>query len=268
MSPERFAAGSRQAYLVIGPALVLCGTPLEFFDESLREEIQAQADRIRAADKVELPAWLAPADPASFVAFDYGRCKPVGFYADSPRLADYFRATRWLQMVPFRAGREAEFDGILLLGLAAKDCRLEDALRSYSRLAGSPDDPTMLDLQEALDNSYPRDGRNFDQQLGAVRGGLVRRLIERGYYRINSDLRMRTALEGAFPQLTFRVIASAALPDAVLFQRLLDQNLKPSGLAVAAMLGSDFAGGSGISAERETRPAGRWVGPFGKSPAQ
>jgi len=242
VSPERFAAGSRQAHLAIGPALVLCGTPLEFFDESLRGEIQAQVDKIRAADKVELPAWLAPADPAAFTAIDYRRCKPVGFYAE-PRLADYFRATRWLQMVPFRAGREPEFDGILLLGLAARDSKLEDALRSYSRLVGPPDDPTMLELQAELDNSYPRNGGNFDQQLRSVRVGLVRRLIDRGYYRINSDLRMRTTLENTFPQLTFRVIATSALPDAVLFQRLLDRDLKPSGLAVAAMLGSAFAEG-------------------------
>jgi hypothetical protein len=241
LSQERSAAAVRHVELVLGPALLLTGTPLEFFAANTRAEIAAQAEKIRRAEVIALPDWLAPAEPASLLALDYRRCKPVGFYADSPQLADYFRATRWLQMLPFRASREKEFDAFLLLALASKDTPFANDSRLMSRLLGPPDDPTMLEVQEFLHRNPPRSANELDAWQRSQRIPIVRVLIERGYYRINSDLRLHTTMEEAFKQLTFRVLSPYALPDATLFQRLLDRNLPPSGLAVAAMLGSTFA---------------------------
>jgi hypothetical protein len=48
-------------------------------------------------------------------------------------------------------------------------------------------------------------------------------------------------LHQAFSTLSFRILPAIRLPDAVLFQELLDAQQRPSGLHVAAMLGSTFA---------------------------
>jgi hypothetical protein len=50
-------------------------------------------------------------------------------------------------------------------------------------------------------------------------------------------------METTFGHMVFRVMPAYRLPDSVLFQRIGDQNARPSGLAVAALLGSSFATG-------------------------
>jgi hypothetical protein len=58
---------------------------------------------------------------------------------------------------------------------------------------------------------------------------------------INSDLRAQTPLGTLANQLTFRVLSATRTFDAILFQTLIEQQRKPQGLAVAALLGSTFA---------------------------
>jgi len=96
----------------------------------------------------------------------------------------------------------------------------EDALRAITRLGRPPDDPTMLELQAELDNSFTAEWRNFDQQFDRCAWGWCGGWIDRGYYRINSDLRMRTTLENTFRSSPFGWIATSlcrrgALPATV-----------------------------------------------------
>ncbi|MDQ8204105.1 DUF3160 domain-containing protein [Pelagicoccus sp. SDUM812003] len=241
MPADRFEAAFSQVELALGPALILMGEPLESFSEIHRQEIAAQVQLITQADSQILPSWLAPADPESLLAIDYRRCRPVGFYADSPRLQNYFRALRWLQMLPFRASREHEFDAMALLAIACDESKQEGAFARYTQLLGRGDDPTMIELGKLLDFVSPRSWRTFDCRRPEVRKRVSLKLIQDGYYRINSDLRAKTTVVDAFPKLVFRIVSTAALPDAITFQEMLDQDLAPSGLAVAAWLGSEYA---------------------------
>ena len=264
--PEaRHAAALRHAQLVLGPAIVALGGvgALDQFDAELRPEISAQAEKIQSAQAVELPAWLAPANggdaDGSLLALDYRRCKPAGFYADrdNEKLAAYFRATRWLQMVPFRASRLAEFDAILLLGFVQKDAKLEQAFLQSARFVGPPDDPAPSVLMKILDTTHPRGGRGrpseferFDCALPETKTKVANALLDAGYYQINSDLRWKKTLVDVFADSSFRLMPASRLQDAVLFQQLMDRQIAPRGLAVAAMLGSPFAAGQLTEAER------------------
>lgn len=239
LTPERIEPAIRHLERVLGPALVICGTSLDFFDTAVREDIQAQVDLINGAEKTELPAWLAPADSSSLFAIDYSRFRPVGFYTKPALLASYFRAMRWLQLVPFRASRENEFNAMVLLACASHERGVPTDL--MSAILGRNDDPSPVELQDALDDRFPRKAESFDRNLADVRNKVVSKLIGRGYYRINTDLREQRTLADTFSQLTFRVVPQASLADSVLFQQLLDHGQKPSGLAVAALLGSSDA---------------------------
>jgi hypothetical protein len=60
LTPEQAAPALQHLERVLGPALVITGTPLDFFATANRADIQAQVDRVNAATATELPAWLAP----------------------------------------------------------------------------------------------------------------------------------------------------------------------------------------------------------------
>ncbi|MBE2213004.1 MAG: DUF3160 domain-containing protein [Opitutaceae bacterium] len=238
MNEERLRAAMDHLLRVLGPALVLSGAPLDGFDATLRPDIAATVDLIRSADQTSLPAWLGPPEDATLVAIDFSRCKPIGFYAESTRLSDYFRSVRWLQMVPFRAARNHEIDAIYLLGTANYRLRDHGNEQSLDALIGSTDDPTMHAFTGSL---FSNDREPPDWSDPGTRTELVRMLIRRDLYRINSDIRLGRTLNQTFESLTFRILAPAALEDSAMFQAFIDHRLRPSGLAVAAALGSPLA---------------------------
>jgi len=241
LTPEQAAPALQHLERVLGPALVLNGTPLDFFAAANHADIQAQVDRLNAATATEIPAWLAPADPASLHAIDYARCRPVGFYTAPARLATYFRAMRWLQLVPFRANREPEFDAMVLLACAIGENNAELHSGVMRQMLGPADDPSPQDLALIFKFDDHRQMKRYDGRNPEFRRTLCRTLIDEGYYRINTDIRATSTITGTFEHLSFRIVPQAALPDSVFFQQLLDKDQQPSGLAVAAMLGSPFA---------------------------
>jgi len=253
---EAFDAALRQAQFALGPAMVLLGSSVDQFDEPLRAEILSQVEKIKKAEITELPEWLAPVDNQKLIAIDYRRCKPVGFYADSEELSTYFRTVRWLQMVPFRGGRDQEFDAIFLLGLASAKGGVGGHINRAAHLFGPPADLSMMDLcDRVLRNSGLGMERRQDGSFGykvakspsldltqrGPRVRLARNLVEDGLYPINSDLRAKSTMNSVFTQTTYRIMPAMRTPDAELFQRMFDANSRLGGLAVAALLGSDFA---------------------------
>lgn len=101
---------------VIGVAHKLLGGDLSGAPLPLRTAIEAEAARIEQAEGRGKPALLGPPDP-DFIAFDYAAFKPEGLYASTLELQRYFRATRWLQRVPFRSERRDEYLAYYLLGV-------------------------------------------------------------------------------------------------------------------------------------------------------
>ena len=247
--PDRYAIALRNTQLLLGPAILLMGGSPELFDAPLRDEISAQAEKIRRADSAGLPDWLAPAD-TTLTALDYRRCKPIGFYANDENLAAYYRAMRWLQMVPLRAFRLAEMDAAMLIGLAGGgmgqyigNINLSVQFQRIARLIGPPDEPSPFDLMRFLDGSPHPFQRNFDfskQDYSRV-SYLMGKLIDSGYYQVNTDPRRKTTMRDSLANLVSRMIPAARAPDTILFQGLADKKIPPTGLAIAAMLRSPFA---------------------------
>ena len=245
-APADLAPGWRQAQLVVGPALLLVGSSPELFDADVRAEIQAQVVKIKAAEATELPVWLGPPS-RTLLQIDYRRCKPVGFYASDPKLADYFRAVRWLQMIPFRADRDAELAAIAMLAYGlnqAQGSRLKTFFSDYRRLIGPPNADDLVDADYEFQNLFfdVRSETTWEAFLRDKRRWLLRTYLsddERKH--IDDTNRLPPRVGEILPEIQFRMLPSAVGPDDLLFQRLTEAQQAPSGLAVAAMLGSPFA---------------------------
>lgn len=97
-------AAKKRARFVMGVAVKLMGEDVSLADELLRDAIEAEAGLLEKAEGQHMPALLGTPEPG-FVGLDYSLFRPVGFYANSPVLQGYFRALRWLQLVPFRLER-------------------------------------------------------------------------------------------------------------------------------------------------------------------
>jgi len=225
-------AAERRARLVLDVALCLLGEAPPAADAAL---VTAEVARVEAAEGSAKPAWLGAPDPG-FLALDYARFRPRGFYDRSEALQRYFRAVAWLQAIPFRVKHDEEYLGMLLLARAlawwAEDragfhrreaCRA--VLAGYPELLGPGDDPTLLQIDELC--------RPFDaEELAKERA----RHLKYRARAVNDQL----ALEPDGPSL--RILPAARLPDAVLFQRTTSpERPLPQGLEVCAGLGSEWA---------------------------
>ncbi|MFN0129054.1 MAG: DUF3160 domain-containing protein, partial [Verrucomicrobiales bacterium] len=104
-----------RAWLVLGTAARLAGSHWSG-GAAVDEIIAAEAKRVEAAEGLHLPAWMKPGH--GLEALDYRVFKPAGFYTRSASLQRYFRALRWLQIVPFRIRDAEELAAASVLGAA------------------------------------------------------------------------------------------------------------------------------------------------------
>ncbi|MCB1227164.1 MAG: DUF3160 domain-containing protein [Verrucomicrobiales bacterium] len=131
---------STHARFVIGVTHRLLGGKCEGASDSLLTQIQTEVDAIEAAVGTGKSEIFGGPEP-TFIAFDYTLFRPAGFYTASDTLSRYFRAIRWLQLVPFRAAFPAE-----MLSLA-----------TLNEAVGSRVDPDGLSLSwsiQQLDDSW------------------------------------------------------------------------------------------------------------------
>ncbi len=110
-------AAQQRVRFVLGVAVKLLGEDIQKAPESLQKAIEQEAASIEMAEGQHKPALLGPPEP-DFIGFDYTVFKPVGFYASAPRLQRYFRALRWLQLVPFRLDHPEELLAFHMLELS------------------------------------------------------------------------------------------------------------------------------------------------------
>jgi uncharacterized protein DUF3160 len=84
--PASLLEGARmRARIILIVALRLLGNEELRLDASVEALVRAEVDRITAASAVERPAWLGAPD-SGFVAIDYRRFKPRGFYTKADGL--------------------------------------------------------------------------------------------------------------------------------------------------------------------------------------
>jgi hypothetical protein len=263
------AAARRRARIVLGTALKLLGDDaLKQPDDDVAAAIDAEVRKVLDASARDEPDWLGQVAPR-FAGLDYSRFRPVGFYAGSAQLEPYFRATAWLQAVPFSLEDDEATLAILLIAdgvprhrgfLDGRNDRdapepavSRQAFQNYFRglepFSGEPDDWDLITAAEAL----PPLGLKLD--LGGrrtVRSQLPEGLDPANWSegRTNDQLLLPPEnLDEAPPSIgpNVRILSAARVPDAELFSHTTDPAVPgrayPSGLDVCAALGSAEARG-------------------------
>jgi len=248
--PQLVASAKRRAQAIIGTALKLVGDETLKADAKIARLIDAQVKKIQAAKAVEKPKWLGPPD-SGFVALDYSRYKPRGFYTKSEGLKRYFRAVSWLQSIPFRVKDDEELLAILMLGNCVTYGRFEKSFakmkdyrnffRCFTQFIGVGDD---WDLMTSAHQAQSLRG-DLGRKLSRTRKSLIDAARREGGPTINDQIRFAPSEPSKTAEVGFRIISAYRTPDAILFQRTTDlrkfQRPFPTGLEVLAALGSSYA---------------------------
>ncbi|NOY00671.1 MAG: DUF3160 domain-containing protein, partial [Verrucomicrobia bacterium] len=106
--------GARRAAIALAVPARLLGADVSVGDAGIDKEIAAEVARITKGQRTELPPWLGrPSN--DLLAIDYANFKPAGFYGKTELMGNYFRAVKWLQIIPFRSQIDDEWIALWLL---------------------------------------------------------------------------------------------------------------------------------------------------------
>ena len=222
--PELTKIAVRRARLVLGVALALMGDPPRVLVGE-RALVAQEVERVKAARAVFKPSWLGPPD-AGFLAIDYSRFRPRGFHAGDPVLERAFRAREWLQSLPLRPDRDEELLMFAILHEIGQDnVSYGSSPTDSAGLLGPEDDVAVLSFN---------DGTHADgsSDLDYLRRRYTR---ERALAPISDQIRLGT------PERTLRILSTSRIPDSSVFARDPSRQTLPSGLEMAAALGSEVA---------------------------
>jgi hypothetical protein len=251
---EILSASKRRAEIFLGTALRILKPATGKFDEATTKLIQVELDLVLSAKETNKPAWLGMPDPG-FVALDYTRFTPRGFYTRSDALKRYFRCVAWLQAIPFRVEKEEELLAALILfraqnfpeGASWDAARKgKQVLDSFGEFLGTGDD---WNLQKLSYRNSDIDRKNWGDQpmIRWLANDLLKDAKDKDRPQINDRLAFQSDDPKATAEVSIRVATPYRLPDGVLFQRLLDSRTSkpvrewPSGLDVATALDSPYA---------------------------
>jgi hypothetical protein len=247
--PALKAGAVEHSLFVVGVAAALMEVPLPEQPSSLINEINAEAARIRKASGSGLPRLLQSSIPSAS-QLDYRIFKPAGMYAGVKILEDYFRAVRWLQIVPFRSFSDKEALSAAILALAHHAHPLGKTMDSrakrLSSLAGPPDRPSAW---RCLDDT-------FKNKAPTTVEGLLQAV--RHYLEAHSSDTITSALDDTSLPLhvSASVMPGSRLVDAVFIEslsRVRGERFLPEGISIAAWLGSTYAAGFDASDEASLR---------------
>jgi hypothetical protein len=240
---ELIKASKKRAAIFIGVARNLLAEQTLPADPDVRTVVEDEVKWVLASVGTRKHRWLGPPD-TGFQAIDYSRFKPRGFYEKSAALQRYFRAAAWLQAIPFRLEKDEEFAAFMLMRHAYFESKEEQSAAynlwaAYRSFLGEHDD---WDLSRAFDVPAELTKAGLDKVRETYRG----RAVRDGGPRINDQLRFAPMEPDGKLELSFRFLAPFRLPDGVMFQRTMtspgvEKRDFPSGLEVAAVLGSPFA---------------------------
>lgn len=249
--PELVAAAKKRAKLVTGVAVRLLDDSFRFDDDKLDKILDEETKRIVKAEGTGMPEWLGKPE-GSFMAIDYSRYKPRGFYTRSEKLKRYFRAVSWLQSIPFRVAKDEELLAILILGNSTntgdyfkKQKDIRTFFCCYYHFIGVGDDWDIISAGNEASYSMRMDLNSND--LKDERDNLIEEVKNCGdSTHISDQIRLPPDDPKAVAEPQFRFLTAYRTPSAVLFQQTTAlrrfNRPFPNGLEVAAALGSAQAG--------------------------
>lgn len=230
-------AAMTRAKIVCGTARRMLDPAWHAADPAIEREIAAEAARVEAAEEKSKPGWLGEPEPC-FMAIDYSSCKPVGLQAENPDEARYFRAVRFLQMIPFRLSRQEELFSACYILRAFAEGTKRPALRvmnNANELIGEAAIAFSGSMIYPMESSAPP----LRSMLGE---GLTFRIpAVAPPYLINNLVANRNM---PVTEYDTRMIAPLAPPDSLVFQRVMDKFMRgdpPDPLLAAAWFGDKQA---------------------------
>ena len=240
MDSPAYADGRRQAHRVLGVALELLGVAPKYDNDEEKRQVKADADRVRKADGLYLPDFLAPAND-QLVAIDYSRFKPVGIYTQTKELSETYQAVRWLQTVPFRIDRVNELLAIDMIGGAGSRLNQPAGVEILFNKDGAY---SIEEVSEVLNT--PRDSigglssKELQAQLAEQKDFLSKYLNPSPFSPTNDQI---TSTGQTGRPRDFRILPTYDLTEAQVWRKLANDSHIPSkGWEVGAILGSGFAG--------------------------
>ncbi|MGC4017642.1 MAG: DUF3160 domain-containing protein [Luteolibacter sp.] len=164
MSRADFDAASRKAKLILGVASRLMDGSWKGGPE-LDGLISEEVKRIESAQGTSLPTWLTLGEANPVRSFDYAIFKPTAAYVEYERMAQYYRAVRWLQyasMAPQQPVNQAAH------GMIIEAVRRKDTFAVLSEITEMLFGPTEGEEKEfkrlsAIEPGNGLDVRLFDQ---------------------------------------------------------------------------------------------------------
>jgi hypothetical protein len=249
--PVLVEASMQRAKLIVGIAMKLVDDSFQFNEDKLDTILDNETQRIIEATWIGMPDWLAKRD-YTFDKIDYSRYLPRSFYTRTEQLKRYFRATSWLQSIPFRLTNDEELLSIMMLGNTLYHDRFEDQetyndikqfFSAYSAFIGEGDD---WDIVEAMHCVYDLELDLSKNDLEEARKKIEKRAGKKDSFPLINDLiRYPPKDPTMISEPNFRIISAYRTPGAILFQQTTDLRFYdrpyPEGLEIATSLGSSFA---------------------------
>ncbi|MDD3118884.1 MAG: DUF3160 domain-containing protein [Victivallales bacterium] len=231
--PELLRAALRRDRLIVGVAAKLLDPEFKLADPELEQAVAATVNQLQTGSGLFIPSWWGHPTP-QFAGLDCQRFRPCGFYDSSTILQRYFQAVTWLQQIPFQVDSNEQLLAYLVLQnvYSHSDAKTHAAFFHFYRgILGPPDGKEFIPFISYLPCSL----KNLDD---------FRKLLRKTPPEQINDT-MRTALLPESGLDLLRILPARQTPDAILFAMVIDPRRAvdhfPSGLEVAAMLGSSFA---------------------------
>jgi hypothetical protein len=226
MNPDETGADPVVCKAAMTRAKIVCGTALRLLDPAwhaadpaIAREIDAEAARVETAAERVKPAWLG-APESVFRGLDYTSCKPVGLHEEKPAEQRYFRAVRFLQMIPFRLARKEELYAacyILRASQVPNQPGLFDQVFEFNSVIGCP---AIFYTGMALDQRPAA-----TPLLGGMLGNDLKYDRDAPFGPAPTTLINNLIADAPMPikECDSRMISPLFLPDALLFQQVTDR---------------------------------------------
>lgn len=252
-APAIILAAKERAMFVIGVAAQLMDLKPQL-PASIESEVEHEVARIRLALGTGTPKRLGLA-PSQFSNLDYTLFKPVSFYASDPILSGYFRAVRWLQLIPFRLSSDEDMLAAKMIEIAQEYGQLKalkidpkvaqlwtDRERKLESLAGPCGHQTIIN-GGFLDTSDDRERASVEEWIGRAREDYSRSQTPDPSSEKETAI-TSTLQAAAESEVCAYMASSSSLADALLIENLSraqGQTYFPNALSVASWLGSSYA---------------------------
>lgn len=267
------------ATFVVGVAALLMDAKVEIEPESLKREVELEAQRVRKAEGEGWPARLK-ATPEDSSRLDYTLFKPVGLYEGDLLMERYFRAVRWLQLAPFRMASDEHMLAAAMLSLSHNPKRLrqlkleEKAAKLFEErearliaLAGPPGGAGVVSCV-VYTEAGNKAAKKATEWVQKARENIEACEREAAGVAITSMPRNDSPADAAA-----HLILTSVLTDAMLLEKLSQakgETYFPDALSIASWLGSDYAAGQEQAeprAEEIRDKAGKWLDASVKAPS-